>query len=141
MNCIILLLLLSCCSGWGDSGCGNRSGAGCLSDRRDTCRGDSGRRGGRGNNDRRDNDRRDGNRMQEDCGCMEGRNSNEGRNSMEERRSREEKHAHENSDCGCENEMENRETRGIIPPPWQEYPGFPRRDGKNDGDDCESCES
>ncbi len=31
MNCIVLLLLLSCCGGWGnDCGCGNRCGCGSI---------------------------------------------------------------------------------------------------------------
>ncbi len=121
MNCIVLLFLLGCCGGWGNrSGCGTGNcGCGCGND----CCGndrDRGRRDGCCGNGRDVRglpcDRGTPGRGR-DCGCME-------------------EHRHEHDDCGCAADVrESCEVPGMIPPPWQEYPGFHHRDG---GEDCEA---
>lgn len=111
MNCIILLFLLGCCGGWGN-GCRGMGSCGCAGRniREGQC---CGRTEERGN-----------------CGCREER-----RHCKEEGCGCEDRHSHE-EDCGCERrERESCAVPGMIPPPWQEYPGFPRRDEK---DDCDS---
>lgn len=151
MNCIILLLLLGCCGGWGNDGCGRMTNRGnccgreaCCNkmpdrrdrdcdrrepcgrdcdrdcDREDSCRGDRDRdcdrgdscRGDRGRDcDRRESCGRERENRQDDCCCEE------------------------RSACGCaQDERESCDVPGMIPPPWQEYPRFPRRDR---GEDCE----
>lgn len=138
MNCVLLLLLLSCCS-WGN-GCScnsNRSCCGCRTEqrgcrrearvempRRECCSGmDSGRS---------DSCARNMDRQAECCECEERR----GCGCEEERRGcgcEEDHHEHhEHGDCGCM-EREN-DGPGMIPPPWQDYPRFPRRDR---GDECD----
>lgn len=137
MNCIFLLLLLGCCGGWGNgcagnTGCGNgcRRNDGCERDnRRDDC---GCMETGRGNRtertdscrdgmerDRRGRDGGDCCRKPEPCGCEQ------------------ERPCQEPAPCGCA--REERECEGtssaIIPPPWQDYPKFPRRDN---GECCES---
>lgn len=104
MNCIIVLLLLGC---WG--GCGN---------------GGFGRRGSR-----------------EGCGC-EGRGAFVRRkeNGRDERRcpcrgSQERRSDDRDGGCSCgQPESQSCDGSGMIPPPWQEYPQFPRRNG---GEDCD----
>ncbi len=113
MNCIILLLLLSCC-GCGRGGCCEdvrpyRDG---KHDRGNGCRREEGRR----EDCRREDCRREERREKEECGCREPRR--------------------EGGDCGGpRHEKERCDSPGMIPPPWQEYPGFPHRD-----DRC-GCES
>ncbi len=117
MNCIFLLLLLGCCGGWGnDRGCGN--GCGCGNGRGCCGRPEQGR-GGR-HEHRHDCHEKERPRCEpcndgcaarpapEPCGC-----------------------AREERECGCD-----APSSGIIPPPWQDYPRFPRRDN---GEDC-GCE-
>lgn len=125
MNCIILLFLLGCCGGWGN-GCGRSCGChscGCDCDR---C-GD----GGRGNCGcgRADDCRGNGRGRGTMPGCCDRRDS-------DRRGGCEEEHHHKHEDCGCA--ADSRESCGVpgmIPPPWQEYPGFSHRD---DRDDCEA---
>ncbi len=127
MNCFILLLLLSCCrcgNGCSGGGCGCMSGDSCC------------RREGRRNSDRgcgscrQEMGRKPGCREERDvhdgCGCREERHDHDGCGCREEKRD------HDGCDC---RENDGREMQGMIPPPWQEYPRFPRRDG---GGDCES---
>ena len=135
MNCIILLFLLSCCGGWGN-GCGmsysdgNSCGT-CSCGNRDNCGHGNGcgRTGGehhhgRGGSDRRGPEGRECGRQKECC-CQEERPCCE-----------EERPCREADECGCGREdRDGREAPGMIPPPWQEYPRFPRRDG---GEDCEA---
>lgn len=127
MNCFILLLLLSCCrcgNGCSGGGCGCMSGDSCCrregrrnSDRGcGSCRQEMGRKPGC-REERHDHD---------GCGCREERHDHDGCGCREERRD------HDGCDC---RENDGREMQGMIPPPWQEYPRFPRRDG---GGDCES---
>ena len=127
MNCFILLLLLSCCrcgNGCSGGGCGCMSGDSCCrregrrnSDRGcGSCRQEMGRKPGC-REERHDHD---------GCGCREERHDHDGCGCREERR--------DHDGCGCR-ENDGREMQGMIPPPWQEYPRFPRRDG---GGDCES---
>lgn len=110
MNCIILLLLLGCCGGWGNDGC---SCAACGDNgcRRGVCRG-------------RMTERRDCGRGEpcgRDCDRDRGRGEPCGRDC--------------DRDCGCaQDDRESCDVPGMIPPPWQEYPKFPRRDR---GEDCE----
>lgn len=119
MNCIILLLLLSCCSGWGNGG-------GCCNgwNNNDGC-GDCGCRVPvRRAPERRGPERRGADRRPDECCCEE------------------EKHSRDN--CGCEKEEREREresceVQGMIPPPWQEYPGFPRRESRSD-ENCDACD-
>ena len=151
MNCFILLLLLSCCrcgNGCSGGGCGCMSGDSCCrregrrnSDRGcGSCRQEMGRKPGC-REERHDHD---------GCGCREERHDHDGCGCCEERRDhdgcgcREERHDHDGCGCreerrdhdGCDcRENDGREMQGMIPPPWQEYPRFPRRDG---GGDCES---
>lgn len=121
MNCIILLLLLSCCGGCGsDCGCGNN----CRPVRRmaDGCGTGTGRR--------------ESGRRPEPCGCEERRPCRE----PEPCGCEENRPCREPEPCGCEENRPCREPEpcdnpGMIPPPWQEYPKFPRRNG------CEDCES
>lgn len=110
MNCLILILLLGCCGGWGNSCCATRSG--------EICSGKSGRNfqgrkfpveepcSGRTN------------RMPEDCGC------------------RQERFEAKNDACGCERDERESCDVGMIPPPWQEYPKFPHH--HDDEGECES---
>ena len=139
MNCIFLLLLLGCCGQGNDcgcqnggrSGCGNgngMSGCGCGKEPR---RRAPERRGGKepcgcekepcGRGlEPRECDRRPEpcDRRPEPCGCEE------------ERPCRKEER------CGCmDGERSGGDGPGLIPPPWQEYPQFPRRDNR------ENCES
>lgn len=108
MNCIILLLLLSCCGGWGGSGCAMTCNDNCCGRGGSTCGRDM---------DKRKPDRRDFRERHGDCGCKE------------ERPGRDE------CDCGCpKKEHESCDVPGMIPPPWQEYPAFPRRDNREDCD-------
>ncbi len=152
MNCFILFLLLRCC-GWG-SGCGcrtERSGCGCGrgmsgrgccegmgSGRNDSCGRDMGRqqeccecreeRRGCGCEDIR-NDRGG-------CGCEDVRNDRGG--CEEERRGcgcGREEDRHDHDGCGCTERENNSDSSGMIPPPWQDYPRFPRRDN---GNECDS---
>lgn len=140
MNCIILLLLLSCCGGCGgDRGCGNN----CRPVRREDRMEDCGCGTGTG---RRESGRRESGRRPEPCGCEERRSCREPEPcGCEERRP-----CREQEPCGCEErrpcrepepcrcderEREGCDSPGMIPPPWQEYPKFPRRN------DCEDCES
>lgn len=111
MNCIILLFLLSCCGGWGNGGCCCGRNNNCCPDcrRASNCCG-------------KEPIRPLSDRKQDDCGCEE------------------ESHSPHDNDCGCESNEREREccdVSGMVPPPWQEYPSFPRRDNKNEGD-CES---
>lgn len=70
-------------------------------------------------------DGRDSRRMND---CCDGRNSGRMNDC-----GCEEEHNHDHDDCGCSaNNRESCEVPGMIPPPWQEYPAFPRRD-RNDG--------
>lgn len=99
MNCIILLLLLSCCGWGGNTGCG----CGC---RRSGCCGDA-------------RPRREEKPERRECG-------------------RQPRPDREDEGCGCggsRKENEHCDMPGMIPPPWQEYPGFPRRD---EGCGCDS---
>ncbi len=73
-----------------------------------------------------DSDRRRPNRRPDDCCCEE------------------ERAPRRDNDCCCEqkereHEHERCDVSGMVPPPWQEYPGLPRRDNMN-GEDCD-CES
>lgn len=115
MNCIIVLLLLSCCGGWGSNGCGISDNCGCNSNRECGCR------NSRGHSCRRES---------------EGRN-NEGRGCEPVMPFRDH-HERMSEDCGCgQPDDKNCDGPGMIPPPWQEYPQFPRRGG---GETCD-CES
>ncbi len=113
MNCIILLLLLSCCGGWGNGGtcCNAGNNVNCC-----------------GRENRRDRGMcgRGPDRRPEECGCAEEKPSCENRD----------------RDCDCERnererERENCDVSGMVPPPWQEYPGLSRRDNRDDND-CDS---
>lgn len=115
MNCILVLLLLGCCGGWGNGNgcdccavpydnCDCRRGA-----RRESC---DGRNSGFGNPDRRNHGRRpDG------CGCEKV------------------PPVRESSDCGCGQNDREDNGPGLIPPPWQDYPKFSHHDN------CDDCES
>ncbi len=106
MNCIILLLLLGCCGGW------RYGGGNCCGERNVNC---GGRRGSRERCNFKEECGRE--RSQGDCGC------------------REERGERDRNDCGCAREERERcDVPGMIPPPWQEYPGFSHRDK---GDDCD----
>lgn len=111
MNCIILLFLLGCCRGWGNGrNCRGCSGNACGCGART----DSGCGCGNGRN--RDMAQRNFDRG--DCGCGNP----------------------EPEDCGCrQEERECCDVPGMIPPPWQDYPPFPRRDNMERGnsEDCE----
>lgn len=108
MNCIILLLLLGCCGGWGDNGCGcSAPGRGC---------GDA----GKGCHAGRRPERKGPDRMGRPgpCGCEEEKPC------CEERE----------RECDCECDRSGAGDcggPGMIPPPWQDYPKFPRRDGED----------
>lgn len=121
MNCIILLFLLGCCGGWGN-GCGRTGNCGCGG--RSGCGGQNcGRMGNMRNCGCREEEQRqeDG-----DCGCEESHDHHHHHHH----------HEQEEEGCGCErNERESCDVPGMIPPPWQEYPSFPRRDNQ---DNCES---
>ncbi|MCI9436679.1 MAG: hypothetical protein HFH85_05835 [Lachnospiraceae bacterium] len=114
MNCFILLLLLGCC-GWGN-GCSGSGCNGCGMRRNDCCRGNGGRR-------------------DITPGCREDRCCE--RECDQRCESCCEEKPHDHDDCGCgQRGNDNCEGPGMIPPPWQEYPRFPRRD--RDEDCCES---
>nr|WP_300835451.1 hypothetical protein [uncultured Acetatifactor sp.] len=127
MNCIVLLLLLSCCGGWGnDCGCGNRCGCG---NGRDCC----GRQEHRHGCHEKERPCSDG------CGARDGRRERPCCEPYDDGCGRERPRCEpcddgcgrEERDCGCD-----APSSGMIPPPWQDYPKFPRRDN---GEDC-GCE-
>lgn len=121
MNCIFLLLLLGCCGGRGNdcccmpagrNSCGNRRCGGSCERDCDMPKCDRPRHC----HERRECDRRepgctDPCRRQEECCCEEKRPCREAEG------------------CGCaREERDGCDSPGMIPPPWQEYPKFPRRD-------------
>ncbi len=123
MNCIFLLLLLGCYGGCGNGrGCGN--GCGCWNGM-DCC----GRPERGGCHEHRHH------RHEKEKPCCEPRNDGcGGRDDGRERPCCEPEPcgcAREERECGCD-----APSSGIIPPPWQDYPRFPRRDN---GEDC-GCE-
>ena len=116
MNCFILLLLLGCCRGGNGCQVSDNRGCGCGEHRSDCRRTDDCRRdtmpGCRGEN------------------CCERERDKRSDSCREEER-------HDHDDCGCaQRGNDDCEGPGMIPPPWQEYPRFPRRD--KDNDCCES---
>ncbi len=119
MNCIVLLLLLSCCGGWGNGGgCTGNCGCGNRHDHTD-CRRPGHNHGCRPMPcDCHEKERPccepcdDGCRKQKPCCGPEP-----------------DRCAKEERECGCDSP-----SSGMIPPPWQDYPKFPRRD-----EDC-GCE-
>lgn len=112
MNCLILILLLSCCGGWGNGCCVKND---CRTDM-DCCA-----RRERNSSERRNRPEEPCGRMPDrkpdDCGCAEER-SGRGKD-----------------DCGCEHGEKESCDIGMIPPPWQEYPRFPHH---GDNEECES---
>ena len=136
MNCIFLLLLLSCCGGWGNGCCGDSCrGNGCCrnDDRGNGC---GCRETGRGNRMDGCCDGRD--RADRGCGDRDHDRHHESRHSEPCCREQE-RPCPEPEPCGCAREERacdcDGPSSGIIPPPWQEYPRFPRRDN---GENCES---
>lgn len=117
MNCIILLLLLGCCGG--GNGCGTSDRNRCCG----TCHNDCRRMNG----------------CQRDMtpGCREEKRCEREREMRRDDCCEEERHDYDREGCGCaQRGNDGCEGPGMIPPPWQEYPRFPRRD-KEEG--C--CES
>ena len=111
MNCIVLLLLLSCC-GCGNGSCGN--GCGCRGTghgNRMDCATPHHRRARHGDSGC--------GRKPEPCGCEP------------------ERPCPKPEPCGCAREERECDapSSGLIPPPWQDYPKFPHRD-----EEC-GCES
>lgn len=141
MNCFLLLFLLSCC-GWGN-GCScnsSRSSCGCRMEQRGGCRDTRAEMSGRecrGSMDSRRNDScgRDMGRQAECCECKE---EGRGCGCEEERRGHGscgcEEDNHDHGGCSCMERENTSDGPGMIPPPWQEYPKFPRRDR---GEECD----
>lgn len=145
MNCIILLFLLGCCGGWGNGRGNCCCNNGCRGNDNDCgCRQNGCRNGRNRENCCREDSVRDGCGCQEerhchkedDCGCREERR----RNREDDCGCQRERHHHKEEDCDCQEERnrcgcearESCDVPGMVPPPWQDYPPFPRRDNRED---------
>lgn len=147
MNCIILLLLLGCCGGWGnESGCSDNCGCCGRSDKRE--RSDCARKRPEPCDRRPEPCGCDGRReepcdrgRERSCPGPERCNTERESNCCDRRPDpcdcERERPCREPEPCGCAREERDCDapSSGLIPPPWQDYPRFPRRDN---GDGCES---
>ncbi|MCI9141829.1 MAG: hypothetical protein HFH87_04295 [Lachnospiraceae bacterium] len=115
MNCLILILLLGCCGGWGNNSCYRTDNCG-------SCRKECGMNLPRRKCPPKEPCGRRPDRTPDSCGCQEERAV-----------------CKEEMPC-CDNFSRDQNERescdiGLIPPPWQDYPKFPHHD---DDGECES---
>ncbi|MCI8286747.1 MAG: hypothetical protein HFH89_03625 [Lachnospiraceae bacterium] len=114
MNCLILILLLGCCGGWGNNSCG------CRTKNDSNCCGECTVNPPR----KKCPPKEPCGRRPDTCDCREERDC-----------CREEKPCCDKNPCDCEQNEREGCDMGLIPPPWQDYPKFPHHDNR---EDCES---
>lgn len=142
MNWIIILLLFGC-GGCGNSCCGSdrscqrgrgREACGCRErtgrDRDNGC-GCEGREG-RGNDCGCREERED---RSNDCGCARETAREAVRDAKEAMRDA--KEAVRDAREAVRDAREQCDSPGMVPPPWQDYPPMPRRDGRHEDCGCQ----